>query len=145
MLPNFDSGITRLARAPANLAYRHARAAKAFRDAFYHSLLRNYGTALLNSPRSIRHPAYKGDPADTMATVRTEVKGLRVKRCPSFQSAQNRRWLEGLDVVIGVFLRQELRTDFRAEIQQKVSMKVINRLEAEGRYRQQRRDRHRQV
>jgi len=48
---------------------------KRFVDAFYHSLLRNYGAALLNftADRFVILP-YKGEPGDTQATVRTEVK-----------------------------------------------------------------------
>ena len=74
LLPNFD--IEYSARLVLGQTWRTAtpEQRKRFVDAFYHSLLRNYGTALADftADRFVILP-YKGDPGDTMATVRTEV------------------------------------------------------------------------
>src|SRR6202041_3134931 len=73
LLPNFDTEYS--ARLVLGQTWRTATPdqRKRFVDAFYHSLLRNYGNALLNftADRFVVLP-YKGDPSDTMATVRTE-------------------------------------------------------------------------
>src|SRR3984885_2073700 len=75
LLPNFDTEYS--ARLVLGQNWRTATPdqRKRFVDAFYHSLLRNYGAALVNftGDRFVILP-FKGDPADTMATVRTEVK-----------------------------------------------------------------------
>ncbi len=66
LLPNFDSEYA--ARLVLGQTWRTATPdqRKRFVDAFYHSLLRNYGTALLNftADRFVILP-YKGDPGDT--------------------------------------------------------------------------------
>src|ERR1700686_2325575 len=75
LLPNFDTEYA--ARLVLGQSWRTAtpEQPKRFVDAFYHSLLRNYGAALVDftADRFVILP-YKGDPGDTMATVRTEVK-----------------------------------------------------------------------
>jgi len=75
LLPNFDTEYS--ARLVLGQTWRTATAdqRKRFVDAFYHSLLRNYGAALIDftGDRFVVLP-YKGDPGDTTATVRTEVK-----------------------------------------------------------------------
>src|ERR1700688_5089549 len=75
LLPNFDTEYA--ARLVLGQSWRTATPdqRKRFVDAFYHSLLRNYGAALVDftADRFVILP-YKGDPNDTTATVRTEVK-----------------------------------------------------------------------
>lgn len=77
LLPNFDTEYA--ARLVLGQSWRTANPEqrKRFVDAFYHSLLRNYGAALIDftADRFVVLP-YKGDPGDTTATVRTEVKKI---------------------------------------------------------------------
>lgn len=138
LLPNFDSEYS--ARLVLGQTWRTAtpEQRKRFVDAFYHSLLRNYGTALLNftADRFVILP-YKGDPADTMATVRTEVKKSSGEKVPvNFSLRKTDAGWKAWDVVIeGISYVKSFRTDFAAEIQQKGLDEVINRLEAEGKVR----------
>jgi len=138
LLPNFDSEYS--ARLVLGQAWRTAtpEQRKRFVDAFYHSLLRNYGTALLNftADKFVILP-YKGDPADATATVRTEVKKSSGENVPVNFSLRNTEtgW-KAWDVVIeGISYVKSFRTDFGAEIQQKGLDEVINRLETDGKVR----------
>ena len=138
LLPNFDSEYS--ARLVLGQSWRTATAdqQKRFVDAFYHSLLRNYGAALLNftADRFIILP-YKGDPGDTTATVRTEVKKSTGEKVPvNFSLRKTDAGWKAWDVVIeGISYVKSFRTDFAAEIQQKGLDEVINRLEADGKLR----------
>jgi len=75
LLPNFDTEYA--ARLVLGQTWRTATAdqRKRFIDAFYHSLLRNYGAALVDftADRFVILP-YRGDPGATTATVHTQVK-----------------------------------------------------------------------
>jgi len=138
LLPNFDSEYS--ARLVLGQAWRTAtpEQRKRFVDAFYHSLLRNYGNALLNftADRFVILP-YKGDPADTTATVRTEVKKSSGESVPvNFSLRKTETGWKAWDVVIeGISYVKSFRTDIGAEIQQKSLDEVINRLESEGKVR----------
>src|SRR5580693_6147612 len=138
LLPNFDSEYA--ARLVLGQTWRTAtpEQRKRFVDAFYHSLLRNYGTALLNftADRFVILP-YKGDPADNTATVRTEVKKSSGENVPvNFSLRKTESGWKAWDVVIeGISYVKSFRTDFGAEIQQKGLDEVINRLEADGKVR----------
>jgi phospholipid transport system substrate-binding protein len=132
LLPNFDTEYA--ARLVLGQTWRTAtpEQRKRFVDAFYHSLLRNYGSALVDftADRFVILP-YKGEPADTTATVRTEVKRSSGDKIPVNFSL---RKVDGLwkawDVVIeGISYVKSFRPDFGAEIQQKGLDEVINRLE----------------
>src|SRR5579859_6162744 len=135
LLPNFDTEYA--ARLVLGQTWRTAtpEQRKRFVDAFYHSLLRNYGAALVDftADRFAILP-YKGDPNDTTATVRTEVKRATGDKVPVNFSL---RKVDGLwkawDVVIeGISYVKSFKTDFASEIQQKGLDEVINRLEKEG-------------
>jgi phospholipid transport system substrate-binding protein len=138
LLPNFDSEYS--ARLVLGQTWRTAtpEQRKRFVDAFYHSLLRNYGTALLNftADRFVILP-YKGDPADATATVRTEVKKSSGESVPvNFSLRKTEAGWKAWDVVIeGISYVKSFRTDIGAETQQKGLDEVINRLEAEGKVR----------
>jgi phospholipid transport system substrate-binding protein len=138
LLPNFDSEYS--ARLVLGQTWRTAtpEQRKRFVDAFYHSLLRNYGTALLNftADRFTILP-YKGDPGDTQATVRTEVKKDTGEKVPvNFSLHKTPDGWKAWDVVIeGISYVKSFRTDFAAEIQQKGLDEVINRLETDGKVR----------
>ncbi len=138
LLPNFDSEYA--ARLVLGPTWRTATAEqrKRFVDAFYHSLLRNYGNALINftADRFIILP-YRGDPGDTMATVRTEVKKSDGEKVPvNFTLHKTDSGWKAWDVVIeGISYVKSFRTDFTSEIQQRGLDEVIHRLETEGRVR----------
>jgi phospholipid transport system substrate-binding protein len=132
LLPNFDTEYA--ARLVLGQTWRTAtpEQRKRFVDAFYHSLLRNYGAALIDftADRFVILP-YKGDPGDTMATVRTEVKRSSGDKIPvNFSLRKTDGVWKAWDVVIeGISYVKSFRTDFGAEIQQKGLDEVINRLE----------------
>lgn len=135
LLPNFDSEYA--ARLVLGQTWRTAtpEQRKRFVDAFYHSLLRNYGNALLNftADRFVVLP-YRGDPGDTQATVRTEVKKSSGEKVPvNFTLHKTADGWKAWDVVIeGISYVKSFRTDFASEIQQKGLDEVIARLEKEG-------------
>ncbi len=135
LLPNFDSDYS--ARLVLGQTWRTATPdqRKRFVDAFYHSLLHNYGNALLNfSADKFTVLPYRGEPGDTMATVRTEVKKSTGEKVPvSFSLHKTDTGWKAWDVVIeGISYVKSFRTDFGAEIQQKGLDEVITRLEAES-------------
>jgi phospholipid transport system substrate-binding protein len=136
LLPNFDTEYA--ARLVLGQSWRTAtpEQRKRFVDAFYHSLLRNYGAALVDftGDRFIVLP-YKGDPNDTTATVRTEVKRASGDKVPvNFSLHKTPEGWKAWDVVIeGISYVKSFRTDFASEIQQKGLDDVITRLEKEGR------------
>jgi phospholipid transport system substrate-binding protein len=136
LLPNFDTEYS--ARLVLGQTWRTATEdqRKRFVAAFYHSLLRNYGAALVDftGDRFIVLP-YRGDPADTQASVRTEVKRSNGEKVPVIFSLRKTPdgW-KAWDVVIeGISYVKSFRTDFSSEIQQKGLDEVITRLETEGR------------
>jgi phospholipid transport system substrate-binding protein len=135
LLPNFDSEYA--ARLVLGQSWRTAtpEQRKRFVDAFYHSLLRNYGNALLSftADKFVILP-YKGDPGETQATVRTEVKKDTGEKVPvNFSLHMTPQGWKAWDVVIeGISYVKSFRTDFAAEIQQKGLDEVISRLEKEG-------------
>jgi phospholipid transport system substrate-binding protein len=135
LLPNFDTDYA--ARLVLGQTWRTATAEqrKRFVDAFYHSLLRNYGAALVDftGDRFVILP-YKGDPNDVNATVRTEVKRSSGDKVPvNFSLHKTPDGWKAWDVVIeGISYVKSFRTDFASEIQQKGLDDVISRLEKEG-------------
>jgi phospholipid transport system substrate-binding protein len=135
LLPNFDTEYA--ARLVLGQTWRTATPdqRKRFVDAFYHSLLRNYGAALIDftADRFVILP-YKGDPGDTTATVRTEVKRSSGDKIPvNFSLRKSDGVWKAWDVVIeGISYVKSFRTDFGAEIQQKGLDEVITRLESGG-------------
>jgi phospholipid transport system substrate-binding protein len=132
LLPNFDTEYA--ARLVLGQTWRTAtpEQRKRFVDAFYHSLLHNYGAALVNftADRFVILP-YKGDPGDVTATVRTEVKRSSGEKVPvNFSLRKTDGIWKAWDVVIeGISYVKSFRTDFGSEIQQKGLDEVIDRLE----------------
>jgi phospholipid transport system substrate-binding protein len=132
LLPNFDTEYA--ARLVLGQTWRTAtpEQRKRFVDAFYHSLLHNYGSALVSftADRFVILP-YKGDGSD-MATVRTEVKRASGDKVPvNFSLRKTDGVWKAWDVVIeGISYVKSFKTDFGAEIQQKGLDEVINRLES---------------
>jgi phospholipid transport system substrate-binding protein len=135
LLPNFDTEYA--ARLVLGQTWRTAtpEQRKRFVDAFYHSLLHNYGAALVDftADRFIILP-YKAEPNDTTATVRTEVKRESGDKVPvNFSLRKVDGVWKAWDVVIeGISYVKSFKTDFASEIQQKGLDEVISRLETEG-------------
>jgi len=108
---------------------------KRFIDAFYHSLLKNYGTALLEftADRMTILP-FKGDLNSGRALIRTVVRrdnGTQVPVNYSLRKA-DKGWM-AYDVSIeGISYIKSYRTDFGSEIDQKGIDAVIERLETQG-------------
>ncbi|WP_116808536.1 MlaC/ttg2D family ABC transporter substrate-binding protein [Steroidobacter cummioxidans] len=132
MLPYFDTAYS----AQLVLA-KHWRTAtpeqrKRFVEAFYQSLLQNYGEALLEfTPERLRILPFQGNPNDKVATVRTEVRRDDGSRVPvNYSLRQTDNGWKAYDVQIqGVSYVKSFRTDFGAEIDQKGLDAVIQRLE----------------
>src|SRR3984885_3099888 len=135
LLPNFDTEYA--ARLVLGQTWRTATPdqRKRFVDAFYHSLLRNYGAALIDftADRFVILP-YKGEADATQATVRTEVKRGTGDKVPvNFSLHKTDGGWKAWDVVIeGISYVKSFRTDFASEIQQKGLGEVIKRLETGG-------------
>jgi phospholipid transport system substrate-binding protein len=104
-----------------------------FIDAFYHSLLANYGSALaeFTADRLKIYPS-PADPGKQIATVRTEVKrdnGDRVS--VNYYMHKTPQGWKAWDVVIdGISYVNSYRTDFGEQIEQQGIDPVIKRLEA---------------
>jgi phospholipid transport system substrate-binding protein len=138
LLPNFDSEYA--ARLVLGLPWRSAspEQRKRFVDAFYHSLLHNYGDALVNfTGDKFTVLPYRGDPAEKEATVHTEVRRANGDKVPvNFTLRATDAGWKAWDVVIeGVSYVKSFRTDIGAEVQQKGLDEVIARLEAENKAR----------
>jgi phospholipid transport system substrate-binding protein len=135
LLPNFDTEYA--ARLVLGQTWRTAtpEQRKRFVDAFYHSLLRNYGAALVNftADRFVILP-FRGDAGSTTATVHTQVKkDTGDKVAVDFSLHKTDAGWKAWDVVIeGISYVKSFRTDFAAEVQQKGLDELITRLETEG-------------
>jgi len=108
---------------------------KRFIDAFYQSLLRNYGDAMLDfTADRLQILPFKGDPGATTATVRTEVKRNDGTMVPVNYSvhATPQGWMAWDVVIEGVSYVKNYRTDFGTEIEQKGIDAVIQRLETQN-------------
>jgi phospholipid transport system substrate-binding protein len=135
LLPNFDTEYAARLVLGQNWRTATPEQRKRFVDAFYHSLLRNYGAALVDfTGDRFNVLPYKGDPSDTTATVRTEVKRESGDKVPvNFSLHKTPEGWKAWDVVIeGISYVKSFRTDFASEIQQKGLDDVITRLEKEG-------------
>jgi phospholipid transport system substrate-binding protein len=135
LLPNFDTDYA--ARLVLGQTWRSATddQRKRFVAAFYHSLLHNYGNALLNfTAGNFSILPFKGDPGATQATVRTMVKKSSGEKVPvDFSLHKTDAGWKAWDVVIeGISYVKSFKTDFAAEIQQKGLDEVIARMEKEG-------------
>jgi phospholipid transport system substrate-binding protein len=135
LLPNFDTEYSARLVLGQNWRTATPEQRKRFVDAFYHSLLHNYGAALVNftADRFVILP-FKGDPGSTTATVHTQVKkesGDKV--AVDFSLRKTDEGWKAWDVVIeGISYVKSFRTDFGAEVQAKGLDEVITRLETEG-------------
>jgi phospholipid transport system substrate-binding protein len=132
LLPHFDTNYS------ARLVLgRHWNTAtpeqrQRFIDAFYHSLLNNYGTALLDfTSDRLKVLPYKGDPAATNGTVRTQVRkndGTVVAVNYSVHRTAS-GWMAWDVVIEGISYVKSFRDDFSSEIEAKGVDSLIERLE----------------
>ena len=135
LLPHFDTPYS--ARLVLGKHWRTATAEQRqkFVDAFYRSLLENYGAALVDftADRMVVLP-FKGDANADRATVRTEVKRNDGTRVPvNYSMRKTEQGWKAWDVTIeGISYVKNFRDDFGAEIDQKGLEAVIRRLETEG-------------
>ena len=132
LLPNFD--VDYAARLVLGQPWKTATAdqRQRFVKAFYHSLLTNYGNALINfTAGNFTVLPYRGDPGDTQATVRTEVKKSDGSKVPvNFTLHKTDQGWKAWDVVIdGISYVKSFKTDFASEVEQKGLDELIARLE----------------
>jgi phospholipid transport system substrate-binding protein len=134
LLPSFDSEYAAVHVLGQNWRTASPEQRKRFVDAFYHSLMRNYGSALVDfTADRFNILPYRGDPADTKAEVRTEVKRSSGDKVPVvFVLHKTDTGWKAWDVVIeGVSYIKSFKTDIGAEVQQKGLDEVITRLESQ--------------
>ena len=134
MLPHFDTKYA--AQLVLGKHWRDATAQQRerFVEAFYQSLLQNYGEALLEfTPDRLRILPFQGKAEDKVATVRSEVRRDNGSRVPvNYSLRRTPNGWKAYDVQIeGVSYVKSFRTDFNAEIQQKGLEPVIQRLESQ--------------
>ena len=133
LLPHFDTEFS--ARLVLGQHWRTAtpEQRKHFIDAFYHSLLNNYGNALADftSDRLKIFPT-KVDPDASRATVRTEVKRSNGDRVAvNYYLHKTPEGWKAWDVVIdGISYVNSYREDFGAQIDAQGIDSVIKRLES---------------
>jgi phospholipid transport system substrate-binding protein len=106
-----------------------------FVNSFYHSLLNSYGTALLEfTDDRLKVLPYKGDPAATSATVRTQVRksdgGVVAVNYSLHRTAKG--WMAWDVIIEGISYVKSFRDDFGAEIEQNGVESLIARLEKRG-------------
>jgi phospholipid transport system substrate-binding protein len=135
LLPHFD--VDYAARLVLGKHWRTATDAqrKRFIDAFYQSLMRNYGDAVGEfTADRLKMLPFKGDLASGAATVRTEVKRSNGTPVPvNYTMRATPQGWKAWDVTIeGISYVKNYRTDFGAEIDQKGIDAVIQRLEAQN-------------
>ena len=132
MLPHFDTKY-----AAQLVLAKHWRTAtpeqrERFVEAFYQTLLQNYGEALLEfTPDRLRILPFQGDPNAKVATVRSEVRRDNGQRVPvNYSLRKTPEGWKAYDVQIeGISYVKSFRTDFGSEIQAKGLEAVIQRLE----------------
>lgn len=135
LLPHFDTAYS--AQMVLGTHWRKATAEqrKAFIDAFYQSLLENYGAALAEfTGDRMKVLPFRGDLATGKATVRTEVKRNDGTRIPvNYSMRKTEQGWKAWDVTIeGISYVKNFKNQFGAEIEQKGLDAVIKRLETEG-------------
>jgi phospholipid transport system substrate-binding protein len=135
LLPHFDTDY-----AARLVLGRHWRGAtpeqrQRFVDAFYQSLMKNYGNALLEfTGERMKFLPFKGEPDATSATVRTEI--LRDDGTPvpvNYRLRATPQGWKAWDVTIeGISYIKNFRSDFGAEINDRGLDAVIERLEKQN-------------
>ena len=132
LLPHFDTEYA--ARLVLGKHWRTAtpEQRKQFIDAFYQSLLNNYGNALLDfTADRMKILPFRGKPEDANATIRTEIRRSNGQVVPvNYSLRKTPEGWKAWDVTIeGVSYVKSFRTDFGTEIDQKGLDAVIKRLQ----------------
>jgi phospholipid transport system substrate-binding protein len=135
LLPHFDTDYS--ARLVLGRHWRNATPAQRqrFIDAFYRSLLRNYGAALADfTADRLAVLPFRGDLASGQATVRTEVTRSDGTRVPvNYTLRATPAGWKAWDVTIeGISYVRNFRNDVGAEVDQRGLDAVIERLEREN-------------
>jgi phospholipid transport system substrate-binding protein len=133
LLPHFDTAFS--AQLVLGKYWRTATPEQRqhFIDAFYHSLLTNYGSALVDfTDDRLKIFPSKVDPDAKTATVRTEVKRSNGDRVSvNYYLRKTPQGWKAWDVVIdGISYVNSYREDFGAQIEQQGIDAVIKRLES---------------
>jgi phospholipid transport system substrate-binding protein len=133
LMPHFDTETS--ARVVLGQYWRSAtpEQRQRFINAFYHSLLGNYGDALVDfTPDRLKVLPARVAPGDTTATVRTEVTRKNGDRVSvNYSLRMTPQGWKAWDVVIdGISYVKSYREDFGAQIQSQGLDTVIKRLEA---------------
>ncbi|MGH8197422.1 MAG: MlaC/ttg2D family ABC transporter substrate-binding protein [Steroidobacteraceae bacterium] len=136
LLPHFDTDYS--ARLVLGKYWRNATPGERqrFVDAFYQSLLRNYGSALAGfTADRMKVLPFRGDLSSGQATVRTEVKRSNGTRVPvNYTLRATPEGWKAWDVTIeGISYVRNFRNDVGAEIDQRGLQALIERLESENR------------
>lgn len=132
MLPYFDTNYAAQLVLAKNWRTATPEQRKRFVEAFYQSMLQNYGEALVDfTPDRLKILPFTGNAQDTNATVRSEVRrdnGSRVQ--VNYSLRKTPQGWKAYDVTIeGVSYVKSFRTDFGSEIESKGLDAVIQRLE----------------
>jgi phospholipid transport system substrate-binding protein len=133
LMPHFDTETS--ARVVLGQYWRSAtpEQRQRFINAFYHSLLANYGDALIEfTPDRLKIFPSRVEPGATTATVRTEVKRRNGDRVSvNYSLRMTPQGWKAWDVVIdGISYVKSYREDFGAQIEHQGLDTVIKRLES---------------
>jgi phospholipid transport system substrate-binding protein len=133
LMPHFDTETS--ARVVLGQFWRSAtpEQRQRFINAFYHSLLGNYGEALVEfTPDRLKIFPSRVEPGATTATVRTEVRRRNGDRVSvNYSMRMTPQGWKAWDVVIdGISYVKSYREDFGAQIQSQGLETVIKRLES---------------
>jgi len=108
---------------------------KRFIEAFYRSMLQNYGEALLDfTPDRLKVLPFQGKEDAEQVTVKSEVRRDNGQRVPvNYSLRKTPDGWKAYDVTIeGISYLKSFRTDFGADIQQKGLDSLIERLEKQA-------------
>lgn len=131
LLPNFDTEYAARLVLAKNWRTASEQQRKDFVEAFYQSMLNNYGQYLIDfTPDRLKILPYQGKPEDTTATVRTEIRKDDGSKLPvNYTLHKTDAGWKAWDVTIeGISYVKSFRTDFGSEIDQKGLDAVIQRL-----------------
>jgi phospholipid transport system substrate-binding protein len=134
LLPHFDTDYA--ARMVLGRHWRDATDSqrKRFIEAFYQSLMKDYGDAMLQFKRDqLKILPFRGDPAANTATVRTEVMREGKVVPVNFSLRRTPEGWKAWDVTIeGISYARNFRNDFGTEVDQQGLEHLIKRLEAQN-------------
>jgi phospholipid transport system substrate-binding protein len=134
LLPHFD--VDYAARLVLGKNWRTATEAqrKRFIDAFYQSLMRNYGNAIVEfRSNQLKLLPFRGDPASGSATIRTEITHDGTTTPVNYSLRATPQGWKAWDVTIeGISYVKNYRTDFGSQAEKEGLEAVIKRLETQN-------------